>query len=687
MARLFIDIEARFAQVQDALNQITRNTERASKQMSRAFDGVKQSIATLGVGVGVGAFGRELVRSTIEAEKSAARLDAALKATGGSIGLTRRELDELADSMQGAFGIDDDQVKAAQATLIRFGNIQGDVFREGLKLSADLAAALGTDITSAAQLVGKALQSPTEGLRGLEQNFGKLDEATEKNINSLVKQGKTIEAQREILRLFQDRVGGAAAALNDGLNRALNSVTNSWDDFLKALGKTEGPMRVVRDAFGGLAVVLQTIKGLIETPPAEAGLAPLAEEVKKIDKELTKLNARQAELNAKQSIGHAEAVERLKNEEEINRKLARRTQLVREYNDLNDKITRDREAELESARAKQGTPTAGGGAKESPEGKLLERTLENMREQIESLKGITVQEKTLQDIRRGAFGEVDAATQKKLLGYAKEIDALKRLQVQAQILKQTQDLLSRATPLPLGESREEMEQFWREHIKRANDAAVALEKVREEVQRTSDAFLAGVPTQDLAVEQDMVGFWARVAVEQKKATDDISDAAKDLGFTFQSAFEDAILEGEKFSDVLKAIEKDIARIILRMTITKPLGEGLAGLIGEGLKGIFTGGGGDVTSQTGPGFEDQLRRRASGGSVFAGGRFLVGEEGPELFVPGRSGTIVPNDALGGISISNGDIIINGGGVTMTEVRQALAAQQRQTIEAVRELNRR
>lgn len=682
-----MDIEARFSQVQDSLNQITRQTERASKQMSRAFDGVKQSIATLGVGIGVGAFGRELVRSTIEAEKSAARLDSALKATGGAIGLTRGELDELAESMEGAFGIDDDQVKAAQATLIRFGNIQGDVFREGLRLSADLAAALGTDIAGAAQIVGKALQSPTEGLRGLEQNFGKLDEATEKNINNLVKQGKVIEAQREILRLFRDRVDGAAASLNDGLTKALNSVTNSWDGFLKALGKTEGPLRVVRDAFGGLAVVLQTIKGLIETPPAESGLSPLAEEVKKIDRELVKLNARQEELNAKQSIGHADAVERVKNEEEINRKLARRTQLIREYNELNNKITRDREAELEAARAKQGTPTAGGGAKESPEEKLLERTLENMRDQIESLKGITVEEKTLQDIRRGAFGEVDAATQKKLLGYAKEIDALKRLQAQAQILKQTQDLLNREAPLPLGENREEMEQFWRENIKRANEAAVALEKVREEVQRTSDAFITGIPATDAAFENDMVGFWARVAVEQKKTTDDLADAAKDLGFTFTSAFEDAVIEGEKFSDVLKAIEKDVARIILRMTVTKPLAEGLAGILGEGLKGVF-GGGGDATSQTGPGFEDQLSgRRAGGGSVFAGGRFLVGEQGPELFVPSRDGTIVPNHALGGVTINNGDIVISGSGVTMAEVRQALAVNQRQTIEAVREINRR
>lgn len=41
-------------------------------------------------------------------------------------------------------------------------------------------------------------------------------------------------------------------------------------------------------------------------------------------------------------------------------------------------------------------------------------------------------------------------------------------------------------------------------------------------------------------------------------------------------------------------------------------------------------------------------RAEGGPVTRGRAFLVGEKGPELFVPGRSGTIVPNAGSGGRS---------------------------------------
>jgi len=49
-------------------------------------------------------------------------------------------------------------------------------------------------------------------------------------------------------------------------------------------------------------------------------------------------------------------------------------------------------------------------------------------------------------------------------------------------------------------------------------------------------------------------------------------------------------------------------------------------------------------------------RAAGGPVMAGGAYLVGEQGPELFVPSRSGTIVPNGARP-LQVS---VVINGQG---------------------------
>jgi hypothetical protein len=41
-----------------------------------------------------------------------------------------------------------------------------------------------------------------------------------------------------------------------------------------------------------------------------------------------------------------------------------------------------------------------------------------------------------------------------------------------------------------------------------------------------------------------------------------------------------------------------------------------------------------------------RQRALGGPVTGGQQYMVGERGPELFVPNQSGSIVPNNSLGG-----------------------------------------
>lgn len=59
----------------------------------------------------------------------------------------------------------------------------------------------------------------------------------------------------------------------------------------------------------------------------------------------------------------------------------------------------------------------------------------------------------------------------------------------------------------------------------------------------------------------------------------------------------------------------------------------------------------------------LPQRASGGPVSSGSTYLVGEEGPELFIPGSSGSIVPNKSLGGHSINTSIVVnvpIKGGG---------------------------
>ena len=51
----------------------------------------------------------------------------------------------------------------------------------------------------------------------------------------------------------------------------------------------------------------------------------------------------------------------------------------------------------------------------------------------------------------------------------------------------------------------------------------------------------------------------------------------------------------------------------------------------------------------PGLDKFFPGRALGGSVSANKPYMVGERGPELFVPGAQGNVVPNNALGGANV--------------------------------------
>lgn len=107
------------------------------------------------------------------------------------------------------------------------------------------------------------------------------------------------------------------------------------------------------------------------------------------------------------------------------------------------------------------------------------------------------------------------------------------------------------------------------------------------------------------------------------------DVAQELGMTFSSAFEDAIIGGRGLQSVLGGLAQDVARIFLRKTLTEPMAAGLSGLFKDMDIGSWFSG-----------------ARAGGGPVSSGGTYLVGENGPELFTPGASGSITPNHALGG-----------------------------------------
>lgn len=131
---------------------------------------------------------------------------------------------------------------------------------------------------------------------------------------------------------------------------------------------------------------------------------------------------------------------------------------------------------------------------------------------------------------------------------------------------------------------------------------------------------------------------------------------------------------DAFKSMAASIVQDLIRIQIQQSITKPLGEAISGA--GGFSGIFSSifGGG----------------KALGGTVNAGEAYMVGEKGAEMFVPGRTGTIVPNNQLGGSGAVVNQTINISTGVSQTvraEVMGMLPRIVESTKAAVADANRR
>lgn len=122
--------------------------------------------------------------------------------------------------------------------------------------------------------------------------------------------------------------------------------------------------------------------------------------------------------------------------------------------------------------------------------------------------------------------------------------------------------------------------------------ADALTRAHNPAQQTADdlaqieqAFDAGLISADTYFDA-IDGAFDKMNKDAEDSADKVNDAWKDLGLTFSSAFEDAIVQGGNLSDVLKGLEQDILRIVTRELVTKPLGNFVADAASSFLPSLF-----------------------------------------------------------------------------------------------------
>lgn len=172
---------------------------------------------------------------------------------------------------------------------------------------------------------------------------------------------------------------------------------------------------------------------------------------------------------------------------------------------------------------------------------------------------------------------------------------------------------------------------------------------------------------------ESMGKIAQATAEARERYEALREVGRTVASSLEGAFSSMIQgTGFQWKQFISGLQADLAKLAFRRGIESLLTGGASsggGLFGA-LAGIISG------------------ARADGGPVGSGNAYIVGERGPEMFVPQSAGSIVPNHAMGGggnASVINMRIDLKGANGDETIARISAQAARQAAMAAVRQSN--
>jgi hypothetical protein len=164
-------------------------------------------------------------------------------------------------------------------------------------------------------------------------------------------------------------------------------------------------------------------------------------------------------------------------------------------------------------------------------------------------------------------------------------------------------------------------------IKDAQDFTNAMTKMGDEASKAIDRTAADV------LQNTMMNMADQFAAAKKEiddavyqGADKIKSMSESMGQAFSDGIKGMITGAMSFKNVMSNVIDSVINKLFDLFVVQQI----TGMISKGLSAI--------TGITLPG-------KAIGGPVQSGKAYMVGERGPEMFVPSRSGSIVPNGGMG------------------------------------------
>lgn len=452
----------------------TKQIKDSVKQLDNLFDGIGAGLA-VGIGSAIALMTASLYKVTkesIQSQKEQAQLAAVLLATGEAAGWSQKQLNNMANSMQGSSIFSSGDINQAQTRLLSYTGIVGDTFPKAMQAVIDMSARMGMDLNQSAETIGRALDVPTQGLNALSRQGFRFTAQQKELVKQLSATGDTAKAQQVILDALNSSYGGAAAAARNTLGGALTALQNTFN----------GLMTGDDDSINGITGAINDLTNTLNDPKVQEGFASFVRFLIEAASAVAEL-AGQFAFGMKNSDGFFDAlftyggINPFKSLEEnaksYKEQIAQLNAQIEEYqskgiNTTQQEILRDKtqkRLDYVNYQMGQNIPTQ---AAEMPVTKAvmdassivvpdkkaqreyeqqLKRSqdyIKNLQKQVDLTKEMTNREKVLYDVQTGAIKFVKAGQEDQALQLADEIDKRTKLaaltQIQGEAIQRNKDL-------------------------------------------------------------------------------------------------------------------------------------------------------------------------------------------------------------------------------------------------------
>lgn len=245
----------------------SKGLKQAQYQLNKVrgnFQALGRNAAIAGVGIGVvaAALGKS-VQNAAEAQRIMSQTEAVLKSTGTTANGTAADIANLSETLSRQTAVDDELIQSGANLLLTFKNIQNqaglnnDIFNQTVQATLDVSRAMGTDATTEAIRLGKALNDPVKGLTALGRVGIQFTAQQKEQIKALTESGDLLGAQKIILAELQSQFGGSAQAYAQTFAGQIELLGIELENFSEEIGVIVMP--ALRSLMDGLREIAPEI--------------------------------------------------------------------------------------------------------------------------------------------------------------------------------------------------------------------------------------------------------------------------------------------------------------------------------------------------------------------------------------------------------------------------------------------